>query len=461
MNTRTRRRTRRHRILIPVLLGALVLVTTLVTRAIDQPAQTDEGFLSPVATGDDGGSRLAAGLAGRGVLVQREVDTLRALRATRSGPATLFVPAPELLHPQTVDRLGMLPEGIRLVLVDPPRRVLAGAGLPLRPTSRRWAARAAGPHTPRPCPLAEVSPAGTVAVERQRYAPTGTSGAVDLCFGAGVARLSGPAESIVVGASDPFRNSRIDEWDNRAFATALLATTGRVIWLDLDGPAPAPPRLSVPPTSPPAEPDLDGPVYDPPVDPDEQGSGGVEETPSPHGGGDASGGAGREQTANPLWSAFPPWFWALLAQLALAALLVAAARARRFGPPTPEPLPVSVPAAETVLGRARLYQRAKARQSVAETLRAAARFRLTRRLHLPTDAPPTDVAAAVAAGTGGRPERVHELLHGDAPSTDRELLDLAGELDRTARHDGATGRTDHSRQAPATPPQPRSEGDPR
>ena len=75
-------RGRRHRIVIPVLVGALLMAVTLVTREIDQPDQNDPGFLSPVATGDHGGSRLAASLERSGVVVQRETDTLRALLAT-------------------------------------------------------------------------------------------------------------------------------------------------------------------------------------------------------------------------------------------------------------------------------------------------------------------------------------------------------------------------------------------
>ncbi|MEG3632239.1 DUF4350 domain-containing protein [Micromonospora palythoicola] len=456
-------RGRRHRIIVPPLVGLLLIVVTLVTREIDQPDQTDRGFLSPVASGDHGGSRLAASLGERGVLVQRETDTVRALLATRPGPATLFVPAPELLHPRTVSYLGLLPGGTRLVLVDPPRRVLAAAGLPLRPAGRRWAARAVSPHgVDRPCPLAEVPPAATAAVARQRYAPTGPPDSVDLCYGGGLARLPGAAESVVVGASDPFRNGRIDELDNLAFATGLLATSGRVVWLDLDGPAPPPPEPSPAPTRPLPDRDAD---LDERGDPEEPDSGGDGETaPGGRPDGEAAGPEGRDSAGepNPLWSAFPAWFWALLLQLGLAALLVAIGRARRLGPPTPEPLPVSVPAAETVLGRGRLYQRARARESTARVLRTATLARLARRVHLPAEAPPATLAATVAAGTGDRPDAIHELLYGDAPRTDRDLLELAGDLDRVARA-GESSPARPVTDPPAQPrlPKPRSEGDPR
>ncbi|MEV4712511.1 DUF4350 domain-containing protein [Micromonospora sp. NPDC049374] len=456
-------RGRRHRIIVPVLVGVLLMAVTLVTREIDQPDQTDRGFLSPVVTGDHGGSRLAASLGERGVAVQRETDTLRALLATRPGPATLFVPAPELLHPRTVGYLGLLPGGTRLVLVDPPRRVLAAAGLPLRPTGRRWATRAVSPHdVDRSCPLAEVAPAATAAVARQRYASTGAPGSVDLCYAGGLARLPGAAESVVVGASDPFRNGRIDEWENLAFATGLLATSGRVVWLDLDGPAPPPPEPSPAPTRPLPERDDDGDEPGGPEDLDSDESG--ETAPGGRPGGEASGPGSRGSSGepNPLWSAFPPWFWALLLQLGLAALLIAIGRARRLGPPTPEPLPVSVPAAETVLGRGRLYQRAGARESTARVLRTATLARLARRVHLPAAAPPATVAATVAAGTGDRPDAIHELLYGDAPRTDRDLLELAGDLDRVTRAGGSRpAQPVADPPAPPRLPKPRSEGDPR
>ncbi|MEU5552882.1 DUF4350 domain-containing protein [Micromonospora sp. NPDC047793] len=451
---------RRHRVVIPVVLAALLFTVTLVSREFDQPDQTDPGFLSPVSTADDGGSRLAASLTRNGVVVQRETETVQALRATRGTPATLFVPAPELLHPRTVDDLGLLPAGTRLVLVDPPRRVLDAAGLPIRPAARRWAARAVAPHHDgRPCPLAAMAGVGTAAVTRARYAPTGAVEPVELCFSAGLARLPGPSESLVVGASDPFRNSRIDEWDNHAFATGLLAGTGRVVWLDLDGPAPPPPEPPPGPASPPPDP-TDSGYGEPEGDADVGTADGEGNASGDRSGRDASGPgrSGQDDSTNPLWSAFPPWFWALLLQLLLAALLVGVWRARRLGPPTPEPLPVTVPAAETVRGRARLYQRAQAHESAAETLRAAARTRLARRLHLPADTGHEGVAAAVSARTGAPREIVDRLLHGPPPTTDQDLLDLATGLDRAARTDDA----DPARPRPSPPvPQPRSEGDPR
>ncbi|MGK5521582.1 DUF4350 domain-containing protein, partial [Micromonospora sp. URMC 107] len=461
-----RRRRRRHRLLIPLGLAALLLATTLATHAVDQPDPGDQGFLSPVATGDDGGSRLADALRERGVTVQRETDTLRALLAARNQAATLFVPAPALLHPDTVGALDSLPSTTRLVLVDPPRRVLETVRLlPVEPAGRRWAAQAVGPDARGlPCPLPELRGLGRAAVGLQRYAVApGASAPVRFCFADGLALLSRvPESTVAVGASDPFRNDRIDEWDNRAFATALLGGPGRVVWLDLDGPEP-PPVFGDGSSGSPAWSPTPGGSTGNGGPGSGTGTGTGDERPGGPGGesdddseeGDESTSrADRPEPPNPLWSAFPGWLWALLAQLAVAALLAAFWRARRLGPPAVEPLPVTVRSAETVLGRARLYEKAGARGVAARTLRAAALDRLTPRLHLPPTAPPADVAAAVAARTGDDPRWTDEVLHGVEPETDQELLDLARALDRVTR---AVAPAPADRPPPAgTPPRPPS-----
>ncbi|WP_433316682.1 DUF4350 domain-containing protein [Micromonospora chersina] len=402
-------RRRWHRMLVPLGLAVLLIVTTLVLHAVDQPDPADRGFLSPVATDGDGGSRLAEALRAQGVPIRRETDIRQALRAVGPGPVTLFVPAPELVHPSTLAALTVLPGGSRLVLVEPSRRVLTGLALPLEPTDRRWATRALSPDADGPsCRLPEALRAGTAAVDHQRYAGPSP---VDRCYAGALYRISWGAEVVVVGASDPFRNDRIDEWGNRTLATGLLGGDRPLVWLDLPGPEPAPTGPSLSPT-----PDVDG-------------------TPLPR----RTGGRADDRADpppnwhNPLWDAFPPWFWAVLAQLAVAGLLLVLWRARRLGPPVPEPLPVAVHSAETVLGRARLYRRAGARDTAAATLRAAALDRLLPRLNLPPDTPSDEVAARVAAHAGADPERVAELLHGGAPEDDRELLELARDLDALTR----------------------------
>ncbi|MGK5738479.1 DUF4350 domain-containing protein [Micromonospora sp. URMC 103] len=453
-------RRRWHRLAVPLGLAAALVTTTLVTYAVDRPDPTDPGFLSPVETGGHGGSRLAEALRRGGVTVQRETEPAPALRAARTGPATVFVPAPDLLQPDTLARITRLAPGSRLVLVDPSRRSLVDAGLPLTPRDRRWAAKVGDPRSDgRPCPLPELGPVRRAAAQLQRYEADDVA---DLCFSAGLARLPGATEVVVVGADDPFRNDRIAEWDNQALATGLLGLRGRVVWLDLRRPEPPPPSSSSPP-----HPDTVPYSEEPGGDGSDGPHGTADGRPGPMPGGDGSPRGGRPQSSaddrqdagNPLWDAFPVWFWALLVQLALALLLVALWRARRLGPPAPEPLPVTVRSAETTLGRARLYQRAGARGPAGRTLRTAALARLLPWLNLPAGVPPERVSAAVAARTGHDPEQVEELLYGDDPATDADLLDLARSLDDLTRTVAAVP-PDRARPADPTGPDP-TEGGPR
>ncbi|MEE6257278.1 DUF4350 domain-containing protein [Plantactinospora sonchi] len=429
---------------IPLGVAAALLTTTLVTEEIDQPDRDTTGFLSPMGTDDVGGSRLAAELRARGVTVERTPTTPRALLRASGGGVTIFVPAPALVHPAYWQVLVDPAENVRVVLVDPPPQVLAEARVPLTDAGRRWATRALPADTDgRPCPLPEISTVGPAAALRQRYAdPPQLSFRADLCYSGGVARTAWRGnDMVVVGASDPFRNDRIDEWHNLDLATGLLAVHGRVLWLDLADPEQSPPYhpdgelVWTPPPSGygpgPGESEGDGQADDPrsgqsrPPDP--------QETPQADG----------PNSDNPLADAFPPWFWALLAQLALALLVAALWRSRRLGPPVPEPLPVTVPAAETTIGRGRLYHRARAYGPTAGILRAAALHRLGPALNLAPDTPPAELVHAVAARTGRPADDVHHLLFGADPTSNRELLDLARALDRLVPPAG---------QSPAHPP---------
>ncbi|WP_422771510.1 DUF4350 domain-containing protein [Plantactinospora sp. WMMC1484] len=438
-----RRQRRWHRIAIPLGAAALLLAGTVISHAVDQPDPTDSGFLSPVNSDDDGGSQLADRLRAAGITVERTTSTREALPRAYAEGSTLFVPAPGLVHPLYLPYLtepAGHADGTRVVLVDPPQRVLDATDLPLAATGRRWAARAVGADADgEPCPLREAVTAGRAAALLQRYRDLSqVDDRTDYCYSGGLARTAQrDGDIVVIGASDPFRNDRLAEWGNAALATGLLGGHERVVWLDLAGPEPPPPHYRGggldPWTSGPdgsetyqgeepeegdGDPEYEEQAEPPPRKPDPQGA-----PPKPR---------------NPLWDALPQWFWAVLVQLALALLVAVLWRARRLGPPVAEPLPVSVPAAETVYGRARLYQRARAYGPAARTLRAAALHRLAQAGNLPADARPDELAAAVAARTGRDAAEVHDLLYGPAPETNRELLDLARALDVLAGRAGDT-----------------------
>ncbi|WP_030625201.1 DUF4350 domain-containing protein [Streptomyces sclerotialus] len=131
------------------------------------------------------------------------------------------------------------------------------------------------------------------------------------------------------------------------------------------------------------------------------------------------------------------WRWGLL-QLAVAAVLTALWRARRLGPLVPERLPVTVPAAETTEGRARLYQQAGARDQAAAVLRSATRTRLAPLvgvppLHVDTADVLVPAVATRLTADGGSATALHALLFGPAPEDDKALVQLADRLDDLER----------------------------
>ncbi len=130
-----------------------------------------------------------------------------------------------------------------------------------------------------------------------------------------------------------------------------------------------------------------------------------------------------------MFDLFPTAAWTVLALLCVAALLAAAARARRLGAPVPEPLPVLVPTTETVTGRGRLYERSRDRGAALAVLRRAARDRITHALDLPPDAGRDTLVPAVVAQTGFDINHVDVLLFGTHPETNEDLVHLAAALE--------------------------------
>ena len=128
--------------------------------------------------------------------------------------------------------------------------------------------------------------------------------------------------------------------------------------------------------------------------------------------------------------------WAVL-QLLVALVVIGFWRGRRLGPVVTEPLPVVVRAAETVIGRARLYASARARSTAAEAIRTGSRARITSLLHLNSNGTNTDaqqLISAVALRTGREPGAVAALLYEgggyDAGESDAALVRLAADLDK-------------------------------
>ncbi|MGD6979683.1 MULTISPECIES: DUF4350 domain-containing protein [Citricoccus] len=144
-------------------------------------------------------------------------------------------------------------------------------------------------------------------------------------------------------------------------------------------------------------------------------------------------------------------------------------RGRRHGPLAVEPLPVIVPASETAVGRARLYERSGQYAAAARALRSATVVRLASALRLGPAAPVGAVVAAASRASGLDAGRVGSALDVDDVGSGRALVaaaaalqDLEDEVHRglqatgTAR-DGTSATTDTAAAAADTP----SDADPR
>lgn len=124
----------------------------------------------------------------------------------------------------------------------------------------------------------------------------------------------------------------------------------------------------------------------------------------------------------------PAWMFPASAWLMLVALVGVLWRGRRNGPLVTEPLPVIVKASETMAGRARLYQDARAVDTATRTLRHASLTRLARTLRLGHAADPSAVVEAVAGASSRSSAQVHAILLGEAPTTEKDMLRIAADL---------------------------------
>ncbi|HEY1177513.1 MAG TPA: DUF4350 domain-containing protein [Phytomonospora sp.] len=385
------------RLLIPYAVVVLLVVVTVIAVAVQTPSPGDEEYLSPTATSDVGGSVLAQRLAERGVAVDVVTGVADAIALAGQGNTTLFVPAPDFVRGDQLLEMAYLPAGTRVVLVKPGAyRLMSMTGL--RIAESRIATGLAEPA----CNVPEAVAAGPAEVFRDRYATrTQVEGAepVDLgvpCYGGSMVTVpsaDGMPEVVVIGAADPFVNGRINAAGNSELAVGTLATRPRVVWLDMHAAEP-PPKFE------------DG-----------------EEEPEPYVPPNAS------SPENPLYKAFPAWMWATLIGLLVLFALAALARGRRLGPPVVEPLPVQVPAAETVYGRARLYRRGDGREAALSAMRDGALHRILPAVGLSAKAEVGQIVDTVAARAGRDPQHVRMILFGPPPGTDQDRLNSIPALD--------------------------------
>ncbi|MBN9195692.1 MAG: hypothetical protein J0I44_06430, partial [Microbacterium sp.] len=117
-----------------------------------------------------------------------------------------------------------------------------------------------------------------------------------------------------------------------------------------------------------------------------------------------------------------------IALLLIAGLVAGLWRGRRFGPLVSETLPVTVRAAETTEGRARLYARSRDAVHAADRLRVGALRRLARLLALGPAASADEISDAVADRVATPRAVVRDILIDGVPRSDRELVALSDRL---------------------------------
>lgn len=119
------------------------------------------------------------------------------------------------------------------------------------------------------------------------------------------------------------------------------------------------------------------------------------------------------------------------------ALLAAAARGTRLGPLTPEQLPIEVPAAETLIGKARLMRAMRSYGHAARELRSASASRIASSLGVTYTADRETLAREIEQ-RGLPPSRYKQLLWGPPPTDEAALVQLANDLyalEKEIRHD--------------------------
>ncbi len=116
-------------------------------------------------------------------------------------------------------------------------------------------------------------------------------------------------------------------------------------------------------------------------------------------------------------------------QLLICAAIVVWWRARRRGALVGEPRPVEVAAGELLTGQAALYRRSHDRDHVAAKLRAATLRRIRPMLGIAADASPDLIVTTLAARLGAHPAEIGAALYGPVPD-DGTLQTVVAQLDR-------------------------------
>jgi Domain of unknown function (DUF4350) len=370
---------------LPLLLAALFAVGILLSVVLlSGPPRTND-YLDPSQNAPGGALALADILSEHGFAVTEVYNPAAALAAV--GPArpgspsvTLLITSPDLLT--SAQRQQLARADADLFLVEPTAaslRALAPAvhvanpvapfGGAIDPSCGLTGARLAGPAT-----------AGGISYRIPGYA----TGCYLVAGHPSVVRyLAADRLITIIGNGQALSDGYLGRQGNAALALNLLNANHRIVWLT---PEPTIATITRPRQA--------------------------------------------QNTKPPL---VPAAAWLVVLQLAVALLLAAWWRGRRFGPLITERLPVVVRASETVEGHAGLYQARRSRDRAAAALRAAMLSRIIPALGLPAGAPGGAVIDALASRSTLTRAQVEAIGYGPAPASDVELVKLANELDELER----------------------------
>lgn len=377
------RRSRRRQVMGWVALVAAVLLLGGILSIFVARDWTARPPLDPEGPGADGARAIVHILRDQGVDViatTRRAETLERLDAG----TTLVLTDPWSLSEETI--LDLVDAAGDTVVLD-----ADGAVADLLAPGAGYAGY--GDEAVEPdCALPAAQRAGDIEPGRALTAPAGAEGCYPVGDGFALVQVPGGAGHVtLIDGTVLFDNAHLPQRGHAALGLGLIGTHDRVVW------------------------------YVPSFEDAEDGG-----------------------AAPTLGDLTPPWVSPSIVLLLFAGLAAALWRGRRFGPLVAERLPVTVRGSETLEGRARLYARAAEPAHAAELLRTGATARMARRLGLPPNASPVEVADAAAARLGA-PTDVTRAILTHVPSSDadlaalgRRLRDLEEAVD-AARTDGRTG----------------------
>jgi hypothetical protein len=355
-----------------VAIAFIVLMIALITVAVSNSNQAADP-MSATNPAPNGAKALVEVLRHEGVRVTVR-DTLAATKGSIVDPAktTIFVydPGFYLSAQQSQQLLGL---AANIVVLDPSYDVLNEISPNLAQAGYVDGALTARCHVDAATAAEKITGTGT------GFRVLADTPGVETCFGSGddvyslVRVEQGTTTYTLLGATDALTNGVILDNGNAALGLNLLGATGDLVWYvpsvdDLGGDIPSTAELS------------------------------------------------------------PPWVLPITLLFFLVAITAALWRGRRLGPLVVENLPVTVRASETMQGRARLYEKASARQHTLDSLRIGAIARLAKLNGLPVLASVDEVIAASAAVAGIDQHAVRNLLIDAHPLSDRELVRLSDEL---------------------------------